>query len=109
MLRNHVVSSLPDARTGQLLLFCLLRQETLLHINFDSAGGRAHSQCIGVAKKVYSEKTTGLYKSKIIYLDLTFFKWYRDEKLHRHGIVILYYEGLNSLKLVFSFVVAFSL
>ena len=71
MLRNHVVSSLPDARTGQLLLFCLPRQETLLHINFDSltasvTGGRAHSHRIGVTKKVHSEKTISLYKSKII-------------------------------------------
>ena len=71
MLRNHVVSSLPVARTGQLLLFCLLRQQNLLYINFDSltgsvTGGRAHSHFIGVTKKVHSEKTIGLYKSKII-------------------------------------------
>ena len=39
MLRNHVVSSLPDARTGQLLMCRPLRQQTLLHINFVSLTG----------------------------------------------------------------------
>ena len=34
MVRNYVVSLLPGARTGTLVLCCLLRQDTLLHINF---------------------------------------------------------------------------